>query len=153
MLARGDTEPCRGRHVYHETPHFAVPKPGNPTKMQIVGDFQALSAAVEADSCRVTFIPELWLRTQQYDQTSVVNLDDGYYQVAISWWARPYFWFCVGNHYYRYTRLPQEYVNASAIFINCIEMMAPALIADPSLEVNMDDVVGYGPSPVECWSE
>eukprot|EP00920_Eleutheroschizon_duboscqi_P022576 GHVT01054820.1.p1 GENE.GHVT01054820.1~~GHVT01054820.1.p1 ORF type:complete len:415 (-),score=2.15 GHVT01054820.1:134-1378(-) len=147
MLDKGYAEPCRGAHVYHVTPHFAVPKPDNPLKMRIDGDFRALNASVEAHSCMVPSIPELWLRTQQHDQTSVVDLEDGYYQVDIPRWTRPYFGFRVGDWYYRYTRLPQGYVNSPKIFIDFVKLMAPKLVEDPQVEVYMDDVVGYGLSP------
>eukprot|EP00920_Eleutheroschizon_duboscqi_P025380 GHVT01062518.1.p1 GENE.GHVT01062518.1~~GHVT01062518.1.p1 ORF type:complete len:395 (-),score=6.70 GHVT01062518.1:194-1378(-) len=147
MLAKGYAEPCRGAHVFHVTPHFAVPKPDNPLKMRIVGDFRSLNSSVEPHSCAVPSIPELWLRTQQHDQTSVVDLEDGYYQVVIPRWARPYFGFRVGDHYYRYTRLPQGYVNSPKIFIDFVKLMAPKLMEDPAVEVYMDDVVGYGLSP------
>eukprot|EP00920_Eleutheroschizon_duboscqi_P025384 GHVT01062526.1.p1 GENE.GHVT01062526.1~~GHVT01062526.1.p1 ORF type:complete len:120 (+),score=7.14 GHVT01062526.1:73-432(+) len=116
--------------------------------MRIVGDFRALNSPVESHSCRVPSIPELCLRTQQqYDQTSVVDLEDSYYQVVIPQWARPYLGFRVGEHYYRHARSPQGYVNAPAIFVKLIDLITPALMTDPSGEVYMDDVVGYGLSP------
>eukprot|EP00920_Eleutheroschizon_duboscqi_P014437 GHVT01033460.1.p1 GENE.GHVT01033460.1~~GHVT01033460.1.p1 ORF type:complete len:124 (+),score=8.80 GHVT01033460.1:186-557(+) len=83
MLSKGYAKSCRGAHGYHVTPHFAVPKPDNPTKMQIVGDCKSLNASVKSNSCVELSILKLWLGTQQHDQTSVVALEDGYYQVQI----------------------------------------------------------------------
>eukprot|EP00920_Eleutheroschizon_duboscqi_P023832 GHVT01059286.1.p1 GENE.GHVT01059286.1~~GHVT01059286.1.p1 ORF type:complete len:272 (+),score=15.40 GHVT01059286.1:187-1002(+) len=117
--------------------------------MRIVGDFRGLNAAVESHSCEVPSIPGLWLRTQQHDQTSVVDLEDESYQVRIPRWARPFFGFRVGNKYYRYTRLLQGYVNAPFIFIDFIKRRAPKRMADPRVAVYMDDVVGYGLPPHE----
>ncbi|KAL8453287.1 hypothetical protein Emed_000921 [Eimeria media] len=140
MLTKGFLERTSSRGVVVACRHFTVPKPHKPAEFRVVGDFRPLNKLVEREECEYPRIEHLWARAACEYSISVADVRDGFYQVRVPYKYRKYFGLKYQGQWYRYTRLPQGFVNAPCIFM---QFMFALLPRRDDLVYYMDDVIGF----------
>ena len=141
MLSAGFLEQVTSRGVFVACRHFAVRKPHDPDSFRIVGDFRPLNKLIKKEECVYPRIEQVWCEAAKVPFISCVDVQDGFYQVRVPYRYRKYFGLRVGNSWYRYTRLPQGFINAPAIFTAFMRSLLPQ---DERIMFYMDDVIGFG---------
>lgn len=140
MEIKGYLKPVPIGKVHVAVPHFPVPKPHDPTKKRIVGDFRFLNKWIEKEECQYPRLESLWMRCALSSQVSTCDIEDGFYQVRVPEEYRKYFGLVVNGNAWWYTRMPQGFINSPAIFT---KFMGELLPQDPRLAFYMDDVFGF----------
>lgn len=146
LVSKGFLEETSSRHVHTAVAHFSLPKPHEPTARRVVGDFRPLNRWIKPLECEYPTPISIWARAATVPRVATCDIMDGFYQVIVPKAFRRYLGIQYRGRWYRYTRMPQGFINAPAIFMRFMKWLVPT---DPRIMYYMDDVFGFDMSKEE----
>lgn len=140
MLDAGFIEPASRSSVWIAVPHFSVPKPHDPRRRRVVGDFRLLNKYLSQEECEYPGVEALWLRFLCSTRVATCDVEDGFYQVTVPPAYRQYFGIIYNGEWYRHTRMPHGFINSPAIFTRFMKKLLPD---DSRIQFYMDDIFSF----------